>query len=167
MRLLSLSFQWWQIQGVCMATIFLLECNIGTTRRCCHFFFMLLFMMAYKDLDMDESEFFNFLFFRSFNLWMSFTISSSHFPLWCNLCCLLNCLCLKNDELKVKYCHITCHFLFAVFHIVIILGDLLILPLLSLFFFLLWIFLLQLLMCPSLTHYVFLGTLQVMLVVIT
>jgi hypothetical protein len=26
-------------------------------------FFMLLFMMAYKDLDMDESEFFNFLFF--------------------------------------------------------------------------------------------------------
>jgi hypothetical protein len=98
-------------------------------------FFMLLFMMAYKDLDMDESEFFNFLFFRSFNLWMSFTISSSHFPLWCNLCCLLNCLCSKNDELKVKYCHITCHFLFVVFHIVIILGDLLILPLLSFFFF--------------------------------
>jgi len=167
MRLLSLSFQWWQIQGVCMATIFPLECNIGMTRRCCHFFLCFYSWWLIRTWIWMKVNFLIFFFFRSFNLWMSFTISSSHFPLWCNLCCLLNCLCSKNDELKVKYCHITCHFLFAVFHIVIILGDLLILPLLSLFFFLLWILLLQLLMCPSLTHYVFLGTSQVMLVVIT
>ncbi len=127
-------------------------------------FFMLLFMMAYRDLDMNESEFIFFLFFHSFNLWMSLTISSSDFPLWCNLCCSLNCLCSKNYKLKVKYCHITCHFLSTMFHIVsnfllIILGDLLILPLLSLFFLLLWILLLSLLMCPYLTHYLFLGTL--------
>ncbi len=38
-KLLSLSFQWCQIQGTCMAEIFLLECNLGWQEDVTTFFY--------------------------------------------------------------------------------------------------------------------------------
>jgi hypothetical protein len=142
--LASLSFQYWQIQGVCITQFSSLNATSEMARRYRHF--SLCFYSWWLKWSWIWTKVITLFFSFFFLVHSSFCRLLSHHLIFLFAASYFGCFCLcsKSDELRVNYCHIVGHLLRAMFHIasdflLIALDDLLILPLLS-FFFMLWIF---------------------------